>query len=78
MYTHACVYNYVCTYVHACVCIVCVHVYEIMTTLCISDHMISKITGCVRIVSDWIVMGSFSCQKYFCEGEHLFCVKKSF
>ena len=49
-----------------------------MTTLCISDHMISKITGCVRIVSEWIVMGSFSCQKYFCKGEHIFCVKKSF
>ena len=61
-------------------CIVCVYiyVYEIMMTLCISDHMISKITGCVRIVSDWIVMGSFSCQTYFCKGEHLFCVKKSF
>ena len=70
MYMHACVYNYVCTCMHT-----CLHAYEIMTTLCISDHMISKITGCVRIVSDWIVMGSFSCQTYFCKEEHLFCVK---
>ena len=73
MYMCACLYNYVrtCMFVY-CVCIACVHVlYDIMTTLWyFSYHMKLKKTGCVRIVSDWILMGSFLCQKH-CKRKHL-------